>query len=147
LLSIALASTSLAGCHGGGSDGSVRRSETSSRQVRADREAVRIAIGSSGILTPFRPARLGTRSCTIPRGGPVTRLLHGTCETRVLRRHEERVVLLTESWDARDFAGSGERFRKPSGPRSKTTWVFHVTRSGHIRGVRVSGNFPPQLVM
>jgi hypothetical protein len=146
VIAIAVASAGVAGCQHDGAD-SARHSQTPSAESRADREAVRIAIGSSGILTPFRPARLGTRSCRIARGGPVTQLLHGTCRARVRRRHADRVVLLTESWNKRDFAGSGERFRNPSGARSKTTWTFVVARSGHVRRVTISGNFPPQLVM
>lgn len=146
LLAIALALASV-GCQRGGDSDPTRRSESALRQTRADLEAVRIAIGSSGILIPFRPARLGTRGCRISRGGPVAQLLHGTCLTRVLRRRNDRVVLLTESWQTRDFAGSGERFRDPARARSTTTWSFVVTRSGHVRRATVRGNFPPQLVM
>jgi hypothetical protein len=117
------------------------------RRVGADLAAVRVAVRSSGIFVPFRPARLGVRGCRIPRGGPSVKVLPGTCVTRVVRRTRERVVILSESWDARDFRGSGARFLKPSGHRLKTTWRVAVTPAGEIRDVRIFGNFPPQLVL
>jgi hypothetical protein len=119
-------------------------------RVRADLAAVRAALANgSGVLEPFRPARLGRRSCTLSRGGVAdTHRVRAMCDVRVLHRGSERVVVLSESWSARDFRGTGERFRRPGArKRLQTSWLLTVTRGGGVRHVTIRGDFPPQLVM
>jgi hypothetical protein len=149
---IAAASLAAAGCSSSGAHKSSAPAKASaSRRERGDLAAVRAAVYGSGILVPFRPAHLGRKSCTIERGGIVkagTHLIRGVCETRVLRRGRSRVVILSESWSARDFAGSGGRFRQPgSRRRLRTSWFLIVKPSGEIPRGTVRGDFPPQLVM
>ena len=116
-----------------------------SEPMRADLAAARAALASgSGILVPFRPARLGPKSCKIARGG---KLLPGECETRVLHRGVERLVIFSESWNARAFRGGGPAFRKPGARRRlQTSWLVLVAPSGKVRHVTIRGDFPPQLV-
>jgi hypothetical protein len=140
-----------AGCFGSsGHRTSIRTSKPSPVAIRFDLAAARAALANgSGILAPFRPARLGRYSCTIPRGGFAVKLLRGTCETRVLHRAGERLVIFSERWSARDFRGSGgKRFRQAgSRRRLQTSWLVTVTLSGRVRQVRISGDFAPQFVM
>jgi hypothetical protein len=77
------------------------------------------------------------------------KLLRGTCETRVLHRAGERLVIFSESWSARDFRGSGgKRFRQAGARRRlQTSWLVTVTPSGKVRRVRIRGDFAPQFVM
>ena len=88
----------------------------------------------------------------IPRGGLTfagTHLIRGICDTRVLQRARGRVVILRQSWSARDFAGSGgPPFRQPNRRRHRlnTTWFLKVTFAGKVVGGSLRGDFPPQLV-
>jgi hypothetical protein len=101
----------------------------------------------SGILAPFRPPRLGRKRCLIARGGPTEKLVPGDCQTRLIRRARERLVIFTESWSAREFRGSGARFRQPdSRPRLQTSWLITVTADGKVGRTTIRGDFPPQLV-
>ena len=144
---VSLAAVMLAGCSGGHQT-SIRASQTNGGGLRADVAAARAALGNgSGILAPFRPLRLGRRSCAIPRGGMKVEFLRGLCETRVLRRPGERVVIFSESWNARDFRGSGQEFQQPgSRRRLQTSWFVTVTATGKVRRVRIRGDFAPQFV-
>jgi hypothetical protein len=148
---LAVAAMASAGCFGSnGHHGGVGGTTTHQGQARADLAVIRAALANgSGVLAPFRPARLGRRSCTIPRGGIAdTRLVHAVCEARVLRKRSEQVVVLSENWNARDFRGSGERFRRPgSQQRLQTSWLLTLTRGGTVRRVTIRGDFPPQFVM
>jgi hypothetical protein len=148
---VALVVATLTGCSHSDARHSVAPRPANSPTSRADRAAVTAAADASGILTPFRPSRLGTFSCALPILGPPAlkhRVVHGTCETRVLRGAGGRRVIFRESWNARDFRGSGDRFRQP-GSRSRltTSWRIDVAPSGRVRHATVSGDFPPQLVM
>jgi hypothetical protein len=126
---------------------------TTPAAVEADLAAVRAAVDGSGILVPFRPARIGRRSCVIPRGGLAiarAHLIRGVCETHVRRRAGLRIVILQESWRARDSAGSGGRpFRQPDPRRRRlnTTWLLTVSPSGNVLAGRLRGDLPPQLVI
>jgi hypothetical protein len=148
---LCLATVMLAGCFGSGRhQATARASKTKVAALRADLAAARAALGNgSGILAPFSPARLGRTSCPIPRGGMKVAFLRGICETRVLRRAGERLVIFSESWNARDFGCScGKRFRQPrSRRRLQTSWLVTVTASRQVRHVRVHGDFAPQFVM
>jgi hypothetical protein len=149
---LAAVAVGVAGCSGSGG-GKVNPGPNTavSTSVGGDLVAVRAAVNGSGILAAFRPPRLGRRSCTIQRGGLVkagTHLIRGVCETRVLRRGRSRVVILSESWNAHDFGGSGGPFRRPGSRRHlRASWFLTVKPSGKISHGAVRGDFPPQLVM
>src|SRR5215475_4558196 len=93
-----------------------------------DLAAVQAAVKSSGIFTAFRPVRLGRRSCMIPAGGLVPRLIHGVCETLLDRRDGRLLVTLSETWHASDFRGSGgptSKFHPADGHRHlSTSWLL-----------------------
>jgi hypothetical protein len=154
IAALVLAAVTLAGCLGsGGPEATLSTPRANSGATRADLAAARAALANgSGIFAPFRPARVGRRSCAIPEGGPPglkEKAVPGKCETRVLRRAGLRLVIFSESWSARDFRGSGgSKFRKPgSRHRLTTSWLVTVAPSGEVRHVRARGDFPPQLVM
>jgi hypothetical protein len=119
-----------------------------SERKQARLALVRVALASgSGILVPFRPARVGRKRCLIPRGGPTLTFVRGKCDTRVVHRRGEDVVIFSESWNAHDFSGRGERFRPPgSRLRLQTSWLITVTTAGRIGVTTIRGDFPPQLV-
>jgi hypothetical protein len=150
---LAVASFAGVGCSDSGKHHKSPPPRTTSATTSGDLAAVRVAVNGSGILVPFRPARIGRKSCAIQRGGPAvpagTHLIRGSCETRVLRRAGFRVVVLRESWSARDFAGNGGRPFRPPDPRRRrlsTTWLLNVAPSGKVVGRRLRGDLPPQLV-
>jgi hypothetical protein len=118
-------------------------------QASRDSRYIQLAVHSSagqasGIVALF-PTKPDSDTCKIPRGGPSPgALIPGTCTTSVRPAgNGEATVTFVESWDARDFSGSGHGLLSH-------TW--EMTVSEHLLGGdkvirnRSYGDFPPQWV-
>lgn len=137
-----------AGCAGSSSDDIHERARAGSPE---DVAAIRAALGPSGrILTPFRPGGLGRKSCAITRGGPPAfrpMRIAARCATVVSRVDDWILVSFRQTWAAKDFRGSGGRFRRRgSRRRLSTTWRVTLSHALEVVRVDVIGDLPPQLV-
>ena len=82
-------------------------------QASRDSRYIRMAVLSSGGqasgITALFPTRPDSDTCKIPRGGPAVVLIPGTCTASVRPAgNGQATVTFVESWDARDFPGSGD---------------------------------------
>jgi hypothetical protein len=72
--------------------------------------------------------------CSIPRGGPSSGAIPGTCSTNALPYKRVRHVEFVEHWPLSHKSGS----------RNRAGWDVTLSRSGRVQAIHVIGH-PPQL--